>query len=343
MRYLRGEPSPHAKDEPPTYPNVEAPDQFLERTKQDPKKISQEIEDRIAKIGADSIVSANITKYALISFLTYHKTDVRLDLEIKVKRKRRKSELTWSNAERIIAETREPYRGILKFMLLSGLGLGEVWEIQNSKEIQKQIDSQRDSPFVKINLEPRKKTLDEFFTLVPSQFVPQFPIFTKAYSGRQAALLDSHDIESRWNLAARRIELWIPGLGPHTLRSSFRSQCQKSGVIPAVAEFFMGHGGADKYGYAREVLDVQFAAAEIKKLWSFSDPMVAQARSNGRMAELEKELATLKADRESTENAINVMYARFAELDPAGKTLKKVARKLMEDGEKHAPRKKRKR
>jgi hypothetical protein len=35
----------------------------------------------------------------------------------------------------------------------------------------------------------------------------------------------------------------------------------------AVAEFQMGHGAGDKYGYAREVEDEEYVASELSKIW----------------------------------------------------------------------------
>ena len=133
-------------------------------------------------------------------------------------------------------------------------------EIQGSPEIQRSIEKQRSNPYVKISLRPRKSNLDEFFTLVPSEVVPVFPVKT-----RTGAVLDSHDMQTVWRRAARTAKIYQVGLGPHQLRVAFRSQCGKADVASSVSEFFMGHGGGDKFGYSREVLDVSYAAKEIRE------------------------------------------------------------------------------
>jgi hypothetical protein len=90
-------------------------------------------------------------------------------------------------------------------------------------------------------------------------------------------LIDPHDMQNVWRRAAKKAKFWQEGLGPHTLRSVFKSQCGKAEVAYAVSEFCMGHGGGDKYGYAREVLDEKYAAKELRKLWEYNKPATQDA------------------------------------------------------------------
>jgi hypothetical protein len=109
--------------------------------------------------------------------------------------------------------------------------------------------------------------------------MPEFPLRTKIHKNRGGALIDGHDMQQRWRGAAKKAKLWQEGLGPHTLRSTFKSQCGKLGVARAVSEFCMGHGGGDQYGYSREVLDEQYVAGELGKLWAGQttvlDPLIS--------------------------------------------------------------------
>jgi len=263
------------------YLGKEDPARFLKRAQENTRETAIEIKGRLGEIYKHSMHAAHITKYALRSFLDFHEAGLEVKTKIKVRRVRKKPELSWEDADRIILETDEPYRSILKFMKWSGLGQDEFMEIQGSPSIQRGIEAQRsnDKPYIKIDLSPRKSTLDEFFTLAPKQYMPRFPLKTKVHKNRGGTLIDPHDIENVWRRAAKKIKLWQEGLGPHTLRSAFKSQCGKLGVTAAVSEFCMGHGGGDKYGYAREVLNEQYAASELRKLWvgqtGVSDPLAS--------------------------------------------------------------------
>jgi len=169
------------KDQPPR--------ELLERARSNPKDTAIELKGRLAELYRKTPRQAHLTKYALKSFLDFYETDVNLArAKLPVRRTRRKLPLTWELAQKIIIETDEPYRSLFTFMLWAGLGEDEVMEIQRSSEIQSKIAAQRQNSYIKIDLEPRKSTLDTFFTLAPSQFVPQFPLYTKQYRDRGAHL-----------------------------------------------------------------------------------------------------------------------------------------------------------
>lgn len=246
------------------------PADFLKRAQENPRETAIEVKGRLGELYKHSMTAAHLTKYALLSFLQFHEIDMHVNGKIRVRRTRQKPELTWENANAIVQETDEPYRALLKFLLWSGLGEDELAEIQNSPEIQRKIEAQRsnDKPYIKIALSPRKSTLTDFFTLVPKQYVPVFPMKTRILTDRGGALIDANDIQQVWRRAARKIKLWQPGLGPHQLRSCFKSQCGKVEVAYAVSEFCMGHGGGDKYGYSRETLDETYLAKQLSKLWN---------------------------------------------------------------------------
>ena len=263
------------------YLGRESPASFLKRAQENPREVTIEIKAKLGELYKRSMNAAHLTKYALRSFLDFHEVELGIKAKIKVRRVREKHELRWDDAEKIILEADEPYRSIFKFMVWSGLGEDEFMEIQISPSIQRKIEAQRsnENPYIKIELSPRKSTLDDFFTLTPKQYVPEFPLNTRAYKDRGGKLIDPHDIQNVWRRAAKKARLWQEGLGPHTLRSTFRSQCARAGVAKAVSEFCMGHGGGDRYGYSREVLDEQYVALELRKMWAgqtgVTDPLTS--------------------------------------------------------------------
>jgi hypothetical protein len=277
----------------------ESPGAFLKRAQENQKPVAIEVKSRLGEIYKKSMHAAHCTKYALRSFLQFHEIDMHVNGKIKVRRVRKKPELKWDTAEKIIHETDEPYRSLFTFMLWSGLGEDEVMEIQRSPEVHRSMESQRDGEYVKINLTPRKSNLDEFYTLVPVEVVPKFPLNTHTYKDRGAALIDPHDMTTVWRRAAKKIKVWYLGLGPHQLRSAFRSQCGKADVDLGVAEFFMGHGASDRYGYGREVLDEEHASKEIKKLWEYNKGGSREAITElqAKVKELNHAIAQLQKDK----------------------------------------------
>jgi hypothetical protein len=284
----------------------ETPADFLKRAQEKPRETAIEVKGRLGELYNHSMNAAHLTKYALRNFIEFHEIDMRVNGKIKVRRTRQKPELTWEDADKIIIETDEPYRSIFTFMKWSGLGEDEFMEIQKTTETQRKIDAQRksDRSYIKIALSPRKSTLDEFFTLVPKQYVPDFPAKTKTSKNRGGALVDPHDMQQVWRRAAKKAKLWQEGLGPHTLRSTFRSQCAKLGVSIAVAEFCMGHGGGDKYGYSREVLNETYMVRELRKLWEQTKPA-----SETEVKGLQEQIKRLQEDRRL------LFEARLRELD----------------------------
>lgn len=121
--------------------------------------------------------------------------------------------------------------------------------------------------YIIIDLEPRKQTLTRYFTAVPKQFVPKFPLRTLDYGIRGNKLIHVQAMEDRFRKAAKQVGLYEIGMGPHTLRSVFTSQCAMAGVRESVCEFMKGHGAGDKYGYSREVLNEEYLVRELRKLW----------------------------------------------------------------------------
>jgi hypothetical protein len=240
---------------------------FLERAEKDSKQVSIEIKGRIAEIFRQTPRQAHQTKYALKSFLEFYETDVRVNGRLPVKRTRKKVSLTIPDAQRIIIETDEPYRGVFTMMLWGGLGEDELMEVMSSAAILSSIESQRGNgkSYIRIDLAPRKSTLDEFFTLVPKQHVPKLPALTKRMKGRGGVMIDPHDMQVVWRRAAKKAKIWQEGLGPHTLRSVFKSQCDAAGVSPSASEFCLGHGAGDRYGYSRP--NEETIVTELKKLW----------------------------------------------------------------------------
>lgn len=273
------------------------PQQFLDEIEKNPKQVSIYAKSHLGSL--KSRASARVQMNALKSFTSFNEAPLSLNgLKIRVVRTRRKPYLTWTDAEKIINECKGLYRSAFKFLLWGGLGLDEFAEIQQSPEIQASIESQRsnDKPYIRIDLRPRKSNTDTYFVLVPKEYVPKFPLVTADYGNRGGKLIDSLDAEMNWQRARQRAGIRQVGLGPHTLRSAFRSQCARVGVVDAVAEFEMGHGSRDKYGYSRETTDESYVADELSKLWKTTEVVTATelADRDRRIAQLEAQIEDLR-------------------------------------------------
>jgi len=285
----------------------ETPDHFLSEIEKNPKQTS--ITTKAFLGGMKSRAVARVMLSAVKSFTAFYETPISLNgLKIRVARTRRKPELTWENAERIIANAKDPYQSAYRFLLWSGLGLDELEEIQNSVEIQTAIERQRadaSKPYIRIDLRPRKNNVDDYHVIVPKEYVPRFPLRTYEFRVKEGPrkgellrggqLIDHLDMEMNWQRACERAGLRQIGVGPHTLRSAFRSQCAKLGVADATAEFLMGHGSRDTYGYSREYQDESHMISELAKLWKASKP-VTKTDLAERDADLRRQLEITIAD-----------------------------------------------
>jgi integrase len=248
----------------------EEPKQFIKRALQNPRTVAIEIKGKVAEAAAKHGPSSAFHMRASVkSFLEYYETGVHIVGKLKVRRRWQKPYLSWQDAERIIAKCRQPYESVFRFMLWAGLGSDEVLEINSSPAIQADIEKQLkgSKDHVIIDLEPRKQTLTRYFTAVPKQYLPKFPVHTLDYRIRGNKLITRQVLEDRFRKAARQVGLYQPGMGPHTLRSVFTSQCAMAGVRESVCEFMKGHGAGDKYGYSREVLNEEYVVKELRKLW----------------------------------------------------------------------------
>jgi integrase len=245
------------------------PGELLADIERTPKPVSVKTKTYLASL--KSKASARVQMTAVKSFAAFHEAPLPLNgFKLRVPRTRKKPYLSWEAAESIISECKEPYRSVFRFLKWSGLGIDEFLEIQSSPEIQAGIESQRtmNKSYIRIDLQPRKSNLDSFFALVPKQYVPKFPLLTADYGERGRQPIEAIDLEMNWQRARRKAKLDQVGLGPHSLRSCFRSECAKLEVAEAVSEYEMGHGAGDKFGYSREVLDETYVARELSKLWN---------------------------------------------------------------------------
>lgn len=273
----------------------QTPDGFLTAIEKDRKQTSITVKSYIGAIQSKTV--ARLELCAVRSFVRFYEADLPLNgLKVRVVRVRKKSYLSWADSEKIINECKEPYRSAFRFMSWAGIGLDEFMEIQRSSEIQASIESQRAKPYVRIDLRPRKNNTDEYFVLIPKEYVPKFPLLTADYGNRGGQLIDRLDADLVWKRATKRAGLARLGLGPHTLRSAFRSQCAKAEVSDAVAEFQMGHGSRDRYGYSREMSDESYVTAELSKLWKQSTPITGEelSRAEEKIKELDGKIRGLQ-------------------------------------------------
>jgi len=181
-------------------------------------------------------------------------------------------------------------------MLWSGYGEDEVYEAMSSPAILQSIEQQRTNgkTYIRIDLKPRKSNLDDFFVLCPKEYVPKvLPCRTRQMKGQGSQIIDGNDMQKRWRLAAIKVGIYQAGLGPHSMRAAFKTACDAVGVNPSASEQCLGHGGGDKFGYARP--DEKFIADELRKLWNMSKP-ASESEVNILRQENEKmrELLTLE-------------------------------------------------
>ncbi len=246
----------------------EAPKTFIDRALKNPREISIEIKGRIGKVAQRSPSVAFHTRAAVKSFVEFHELGVHMNGMVKVRRKWSKPYISWADAEKVISKCRQPYESVFRFMLHAGIGADELLEINSSPKILKQIGEQvkKGKEYIIIDLEPRKQTLTRYFTAVPKQYLPEFPILTLDYKIRGKQPVTRQSLEDRFRQAAKSVGVYQLGMGPHTLRSVFTSRCNEVGVKESVCEFLKGHGGGDQYGYAREVLNEEYVIKELRKL-----------------------------------------------------------------------------
>lgn len=188
------------------------PDQLLSDLEANPKQTSIDIKSHLG--GMPSKVVASLRQAAVKSFAAFYECDLRMNgLKIWPVRTRKKPYLAWNDAERIIAECKEPYRSVFRFMLWGGIAVDEFAEIQGSAEIQADVEKQRsnDKAYIRIDLRPRKSTIDVYFILVPKQYVPRFPVPTTEYHSpdglrsRGGQPIGSNDLETYWQRASGRV------------------------------------------------------------------------------------------------------------------------------------------
>jgi len=266
----------------------QTPEEFLEALKTKPDETGIALDSLLPRLKSQT--GAVIAIAAILKFARHYRVKgFELTVEIKPKRKRRKAPFTWDQAEAVINACPEPYRQIFNMMRYGGLDQNQFTRLNWNEpldpdkpketpieQIKEQMKNKK--PYVRIDLPPRKSSLDTFFVLIPKGFVVDLPVRTRKFTGRGAQLVTAPDLESIWRRAAKRIGLWHPGLGCHHLRVAFRTKCSEL-EIPAIGEWQLGHGG-DQYGYDRSGIDEDFIAdgplenkerkGGLKRLWQTS-------------------------------------------------------------------------
>ncbi len=289
------------------------PAQFLKELESDYRAAKIEAKGVIASL-ADSASLANGTIDALKDLTKFYEIQPKLELDyLPRKRKRQKRREEWAVAEKVIDECPIPHRYALRFMLWSGIDEHTFILINsnapdvaglNGGDVHKSLQEQmkNDQPYVRIDLPPRKSSNDLYFILCPKVYVPELPLRSIEFRGRGGILITSRRLQAVFRTAAKSLNVWHPGYGPHTLRSIFRTRCGELGIAE-VAEWQLGRGG-DIYGYAREGFDETFILegpvgqdgkkkGGLKRLWE-STPIVDRQTIHAELEVRDREIAELR-------------------------------------------------
>jgi hypothetical protein len=298
------------------------PHDFIEALQDDDaaahRKIKIAAKTCIANHWRDMPATANLIISGLQAFTAFHEIEPAFELEYyQAKRKNVKKRHTWEDATRIIEECPPPYRQAFEFMRWCGLdeytfclinsnapAVRELNDGDLHANLKKQLGNDRS--YVRINLPPRKRSIDIYFILAPKTYLPAFPLLSIGFEGEKVkrgnTLITSNRLGIIWRHAAQRAGLYHPGFGPHNLRSVFRSYCADLG-IPEVAEWMLGRGG-DVYGYDRSGFDETFLIEGPKKpdgarkgglnlLWS-SGPIVDRQTVAAELKSRDREIMDLR-------------------------------------------------
>ena len=286
------------------------PSQFLEECNASRKQVLGRIKVALGELREHSASVAFQQRAALINFVNYYQDQfdepITINSKIKVRRVRMKKELTFEQAQKIIAECGHPYREIFTLLLWSGMDQSTFEYInENPKliaEIQRQLsDPSRD--FVRIDLPPRKSNTDVYFLVVPKFAFENLnlPVSTRTHKLRNGDVKGGNPIspmrlKKRWSYAAKKAKLWYIGLGAHHLRSAFHTQGVRAHVDDRMLLFHLGKG-ADKYGYVRP--SEEDLATELRKLWQYNSPEIAIQQQTETIQNLQAQITTLKGQFET--------------------------------------------
>ena len=214
------------------------PSQFLEECNTSRRQVLGRIKVALGELREHSASVAFQQRAALINFVNYYQDQfdepITINSKIKVRRVRMKKELTFEQAQKIIAECSHPYREIFTLLLWSGMDQATFEYInENPKliaEIQRQLfDPSRD--FVRIDLQPRKSNTDVYFLVVPKFAFENLnlPVSTRTHKLRNGDVkggkpISPMKLKKRWSYGLRRRNYGTLALGliiyeaPSTLR-----------------------------------------------------------------------------------------------------------------------------
>jgi len=290
------------------------PKDFLASALEDRRTFLIDVKTKLGAI--QSVAVAFNMKAAVNSFLDFHEADVQITNKIKRRKVWKRKELAWQDAQRIIGRLKEPYAGICRFMLIGGLGFDEFKEINESEQLQAEIAKQmgNDKPYVRLDLTPRKLNVDFWYALVPKKYLPSLPAKTHAwYKDRGGKLVTQSDVGAQWRTAAKQLDLWEKGSGPHLLRSVFKSTCRKIGVPDPAIEGQLGHH--DPLNYGREWQDEAYVTKELSKFWDFVE--------TGVTTEIHGEVRGLEAENQELGKRLNQQGQLIEQLTAAIHQLQK--------------------
>lgn len=235
----------------------------------------------------------------------------------KAPKSKRTPYMKWEQALKICDAATPPYRWIFSLQAHCGWGIGEFlkfnkkenWERARQAVVEKQ-------EFYRFEYPNRKRNEKPWFTLIPTFVLKdifdscsRFPLTTTR--GKPLDPSNYHSsvvlLESAFRNAANRAAQKLdPMPSPHEFRDTFKTHCTKSGVIPEVKEFALGHK-IDRLGYEKCIEDPDFVWSEIRKAYGPGPVEITKVADENQ--ELKRSLSSMQQEIQLLRQAITELQA----------------------------------
>lgn len=214
--------------------------------------------------------------------------------------------MKWEQALKICDAATPPYRWVFRLQLHCGWGIGEFLKFNAKAENWERAKQSvtHGEEYFRFEFPNRKRNEKPWYTLIPALVLKEifeandkFPLTTTR--GKSLDLSNYHSsvvlLESAFKNAANRAALKLdPMPSPHEFRDTFKTHCTRSGVIPEVKEFSLGHK-VDPLGYEKCIEDPDFVWGEIRKAYGPSPQELGRVAEENR--ELRERITKLEEER----------------------------------------------